>query len=62
MECKEQDSGNNKDKTGPADTLQIPVGGMLSVECQGEEDGGKNKDNAGPAEQLKVPSAVQPNF
>ena len=28
MECKEQDAGNNKDNTGPADTLQVPAAVM----------------------------------
>ena len=35
VDYKEQDAGNYKEKTGPADTLQVPAADMLSVECQG---------------------------
>ena len=52
VECKEQDAGNSKDKTGPTDTRQVPAAIMLSVECQGEQDSGNNKDKTGPAGKL----------
>ena len=63
VECKGKDDGNNKDKTGPADTLQGPAAViMMSVEYQGEQDDGNNKEKIGPADTLQVTAAVMPNF
>ena len=58
VECKEQDAGNNKDKTGQTDTLQVPAAVMPDFNMDIAVD--ELVDKKGLVVQLDVPGVVQP--